>query len=62
MITGVLSVTTGSIKILGFESKTQRNEIKKLMGFCPQTNPIFNFMTVEEHLILYCKLKGVKEN
>ena len=62
MISGLLKKSSGKITIFGLDSEKDRNEIKKIIGICPQKNPIFDYMTVEEHLILYAKLKGVKEN
>lgn len=62
MISGFLNKTSGIIKIYGLDSTEERNEIKKLIGVCPQKNPIFSYMTVYEHVILYAKIKGVKKD
>ena len=32
----------------------------KSLGFCPQHNVLFDFLSVEEHLQFYACLKGVK--
>ena len=60
MISGFLHKTSGSINIHGLDSIVNKDEVKSLIGVCPQTNPIFNFMTVAEHLRLYATLKGVE--
>ena len=62
MISGLLNKSSGSIKILGYDSSKNRKELRKIIGICPQKNPIFNYMTVSEHLQLYAGLKGVKKN
>ena len=61
MISGFLNKTKGSIKIYGLDSTEERNEIKKLIGVCPQKNPIFSYLTVYEHVVLYAQIKGVKK-
>jgi len=33
---------------------------RKLIGYCPQFDAIFEGLTVLEHLEIYSKLKGVK--
>lgn len=59
MISGFIQKNKGDIKIMGFDSINDREQIKKIMGVCPQTNPIFNYLTVAEHLELYARIKGV---
>lgn len=62
MISGLLTKTQGEIKILGYDSHRDRDEIKKILGVCPQLNPVFDYLSVKEHLEIYAKLKNVKEN
>ena len=35
------------------------SKIKKLIGYCPQTNPIFDYMTVHENIEYYARIKGI---
>ena len=58
MISGFIQKDKGEIQIMGFDSIKDRESIKKIMGICPQTNPIFNYLTVAEHLELYARIKG----
>lgn len=58
MISGLYTITKGSIKIMGFDTKFDHNEIKKHMGICPQNNPLFSYMTVQEHMELFSQIKG----
>lgn len=30
-----------------------------MIGYCPQTNPIFESLTVEEHVDYYAQIKGI---
>ena len=57
MISGLLTQTSGNINICGFDTKTQYDEIKKLLGVCPQLNPIYDNLTCYDHLKLYGNLK-----
>ena len=59
MLTGILPPTSGSAEILGFNTWNQWDSVQKLIGLCPQQSILYNILTVEEHLSLYGKLKGV---
>lgn len=57
MISGLLTQSSGSISICGFDTKTHYDDIKKLLGVCPQLNPIYDNLTCYDHLLLYGNLK-----
>ena len=57
MISGLLPITSGAIKVLGLDTVEDREKIKGVMGICPQTNPIYPMLSVEEHLYLYARVK-----
>jgi ATP-binding cassette subfamily A (ABC1) protein 3 len=61
IISGLLTKTQGSVRILGKNRDTELDEIRKMIGVCPQTNPIYLELTVYEHMELYAKIKG-REN
>lgn len=58
MVSGLYPQTSGDISIYGHDSLSGREEIKRIMGICPQKNPIVPYLTVEEHLRLYSQIKG----
>ncbi|KRZ77264.1 ATP-binding cassette sub-family A member 3, partial [Trichinella papuae] len=58
ILTGVLAPSCGSITINGMDIRKHFDKIQTTLGYCPQYNPLFACMTVYEHLIFYCKLKG----
>ena len=62
MISGLLPISSGSIKILGFDSVEDQDKVKTIMGVCPQKNPIYDILTVEEHLRLYAGVKKSKKD
>jgi len=35
-------------------------QVRKLIGYCPQHDAIFDTMSVEEHLYYYASIKGIK--
>lgn len=53
--------TSGTIKVGGYNISSEFSEARKMIGYCPQHDAIFDLMTVEEHLWLYAKIKGVPE-
>ena len=51
----------GRILIDNKELNTNFNEIRSLIGYCPQFDSIFEYLTVFENLEFYSKIKGMKE-
>lgn len=51
--------TTGKIFVGGYNIQTQFSQARKLIGYCPQKDAIFNLMTVEEHIWFYARLRGI---
>ncbi|CAO4362439.1 unnamed protein product [Caenorhabditis nigoni] len=58
MITGMHKPTEGKVVIGGIDGNKKRSEARKLIGYCPQYNPIYEKLTVMEHLRLVNALKG----
>ena len=60
-MTGDVTPSDGKIYIDGFDlsSPMQFSSARKLIGYWPQDNAIFEGMTVKEHLIFYSKIKGI---
>ena len=54
--------TNGKIFIENKNIHKNFNEIRNLIGYCPQTNAIFDFLTVFENLEFYAKLKRIKSD
>ena len=61
-ITNEIMTDAGSINIFGYDTKTQFNYIRKIIGYCPQINPLFDFMKVKEVIEFYSKLKTCYES
>lgn len=58
-LTGEVQPTMGSISVGGFDIKKDFEKARKLIGYCPQSDLIYEDMTVEEHLVFYVQLKGI---
>jgi ABC-2 type transport system ATP-binding protein len=59
ILTGVLPPTSGSAKICGFDVFEQPMEVKKRIGYLPETPPLYVDMTVRDYLRFVARLKGV---
>ena len=42
--------------------KHDLEEIRKIMGVCPQHNTLFDDLTVKEHLVMFANFKGMAKN
>lgn len=59
MLTGMFSPSSGTAYIDGHDVTTNIAEARNSLGLCPQHNILINDLTVKEHLIFYCRLKGI---
>ena len=61
MIVGFLSPTSGNAFVCGMNMKRNMNEIRRVMGLCPQHNILYALLTVDEHLIFMKKVEFPRE-
>lgn len=59
-LTGMFKSTSGNAWIAGYDIKQQLEQIQLQIGLCPQFDIHWPDMTVEEHLLFYARLKGIK--
>lgn len=59
MLTGILTPTSGTALVGGYDIRTEMDKVRDSLGLCPQHNIIFEEFTVKEHLYFFSKLKGV---
>ncbi|KAF1780670.1 P-loop containing nucleoside triphosphate hydrolase [Phytophthora cactorum] len=59
MMTGDILPTSGSGTLGGFDILSEQLEVRRLIGYCPQFDALFELMTVREHLELFARIKGV---
>lgn len=56
---GEYQATYGSVKVLGEIMPYNLNKVRNYMGYCPQFDAILSKLTSQEHLELFCNLKGI---
>ena len=54
-------IDRGSINLFGFDNQKQFKYIRTMIGYCPQINPLFDFMKVREIIKYYSDLKTCNE-
>lgn len=59
MMIGVLNTTGGKIFINNLDVEENIDEIRKILGVCPQFDILWDQLTAEEHLKLFCKIKNL---
>lgn len=59
MLTGMFAPTSGTAFLNDHDIRMDIDEARKSLGLCPQHNILFDDLTVREHLIFFCRLKGI---
>src|ERR1700678_2488135 len=59
ILTCFLSPTSGTASVAGFDVLEQPMEVKKRIGYLPETPPLYPEMEVKEYLTFVGKLKGM---
>lgn len=60
IITGFMAPSGGTAKVAGFDVFESPLEVKKRIGYLPETPPVYTDMTVRDYLRFVAKLKGVE--
>ena len=59
ILTGYLPATAGSARIAGFDVFEQSLEVRKRIGYLPETPPLYPEMSVRAYLEFVARIKGV---
>ena len=62
MLTGLLEPTAGSAKVFGTDMFNNMEEVRKILGVCPQHDVLFEFLSPEDHLRLFASFKGTPKD
>lgn len=62
IITGSMAPTSGEVRVDGFDVFEDPIEVKKRIGYLPETPPVYFDMYVEDYLHYVAKLKGVESS
>ncbi|MCC6895634.1 MAG: ABC transporter ATP-binding protein [Anaerolineae bacterium] len=60
MLTGFMPPTEGSAKIAGFDVQQDSIEVRKRVGYLPERVPIYPDMTVNDYVLFWARVRGVK--
>lgn len=61
IISCILPASSGSIKIKGFDTFEQSMEIRKIVGYLPETPPLYPDMIVKDYLNFAARVRGVED-
>ncbi|XP_077553248.1 phospholipid-transporting ATPase ABCA3-like [Haemaphysalis longicornis] len=62
MITGFLDCTSGLVLVRGYDIKTCTRNARESIGYCPQNNILYDDLTVEENLMVFALIKGIRRD
>jgi ABC-2 type transport system ATP-binding protein len=60
MLCGLLSPTTGSAKVAGFDIAKDSLRIKSMIGLLPESSGFYNWMNAEEYLLYFAALYKIE--
>jgi ABC-2 type transport system ATP-binding protein len=60
ILTTYLPATSGVAKVAGFDVMTESLDVRRNIGYLPESVPLYPEMRVEEYLLYRAKLKGVE--
>ncbi|KAH9598703.1 hypothetical protein LSM04_000214 [Trypanosoma melophagium] len=61
MVTGMVKPTRGEVFICGHNAVHELSKCHQEIGYCPQSDIVWNKLTVEQHLAFYARLKNGTE-
>jgi ABC-2 type transport system ATP-binding protein len=59
IVTGFLPATSGTVKVAGFDIFDDSFEVRRRIGYLPESPPLYNDMTVTAYLRFVARLKGM---
>jgi ABC-2 type transport system ATP-binding protein len=59
ILSGYLGATSGGASIAGFDVFSESLEVRRRVGYLPETTPLYDEMRVHSYLELMCRLRGV---
>jgi ATP-binding cassette subfamily A (ABC1) protein 3 len=61
-LTNEILTDSGTVNLFGYDNQRQFKYIRTMVGYCPQINPLFDFMKVKEIIKFYSELKTSPES
>ncbi|MCK5672273.1 MAG: ABC transporter ATP-binding protein, partial [Spirochaetales bacterium] len=59
MLTGYLQPSSGSIEVNGIDTKGNPLKIKKLIGYLPESSPVYSDMLVYDYLKFIAEIRNI---
>jgi len=59
VLTGVIAPSSGTATLGGYDISEEIDDIRQIIGVVPQFDILWEELTAEEHMIMFCKIKGV---
>ncbi len=59
ILTGYLTQNSGTASVCGFDVATQSLEVRRKIGYLPESNPLYTDMFVREYLLFSARLNGL---
>ena len=61
ILTGDISMTSGTAVIAGYDIRTQLRQVQQRIGYCPQFDALIERLTGRELLTMFARLRGIRE-
>src|ERR1700740_3434097 len=61
ILTGFIPQTSGKASVCGFDVQTQPLEVKRSIGYLPESNPLYQEMYVRESLAFIADIHNIPE-
>ena len=61
IITGYMAPSDGEVKVAGFDVFNDPLEVKRRIGYLPETPPVYGDMSVEAYLKFVARIKGIEK-
>ena len=61
ILTGDISMTSGTAVIAGYDIRTQLRKVQQRIGYCPQFDALIERLTGRELLTMFARLRGIHE-
>ncbi len=61
IITGYIPPTSGEVYVNGLNAVEKPREIRKIIGYLPESNPLYQEMYVREYLLYIAGIYGLKK-
>jgi ABC-2 type transport system ATP-binding protein len=61
MMCGVLAPTKGNISLLGFDIRTQKDEVKKHIGYLSQRFSLYQDLTIDENIDFFAEIHKIQK-